>query len=47
MNFWDWPCEMFFSVCTLGVVLGVTVSIFIPVMFIVFTKHAIEVLNEK
>lgn len=24
MNFWDWPCEMFFSECTVLVVIGVS-----------------------
>lgn len=23
MNFWDWPCEMFFSECTAHVVVGI------------------------
>ena len=27
MNFWDWPCDLFFTQCTFGIFAGVLLSV--------------------
>lgn len=32
MNFWDWPCEMFFSKCTFDIVAGILFAIILVIL---------------
>lgn len=51
MNFWDWPCETFFSNCTFGVftagVLMVLMSVFLSIALMIVWHAYTGIKNDK
>lgn len=42
MNYFEWPCDLFFSHCTAWVILGTCATIVIVVRSAFFVKSTIE-----
>lgn len=51
MNFWDWPCELFFSSCTFSVftagVIIVLMSVFLAIALMIVWHAYTGIKNEK
>ena len=46
MNFWDWPCEMFFSECTAHVVVGISSAVILLSVAVCMVAIATTIVTE-